>query len=685
MFHTIVVGSDDSNTARQAVVTAADIARMSGGSLVIVTVFDPKSVRVQDLPADLRLSTTVHPADVLLSSLAQIGRERGVAVSVEAVTGAPAEGVVKVAEQVGADLIVVGNKGMKGTRRVLGSVPELGRPFGTVLGADRGHRGRRLTGARHGSTLGGAWSRSALLLPPDWQLIRDVRLRSLLESPQAFTSTYVREAAFDESAWRDRATSGRWFAAVEDGRAIGVAVGVDGWSDDPGRRELVGMWVDPSHRGRGISRNCSEPSATGPAPEGASVLSLGVRAGNRDARAAYLRLGLRPAGTTPMVGGDRSDVIEIMELDLARTVTGPTRRPDEPDIASRGPRPSRPDGPTAAPPPGRRPESLVQARRLPTRTVHATRAARRGRRGGVREAGRSRRRPPGSGVLPHDREVQGQSSDGDLDGKVGPPTARIAGDRAGIVPGVRVGDGHGPNTVDRSGGPLVVAYGHGTRPGQAGHREIGGGGGVDRTGLRDLDPPARDLVAWTVTRPTALVQNGALALTNTQPATSSVVADGKGVDRRARRPHDDQLAPRRTSGVVGLGSVAVPRPGTVVVAFPLALTDPAAIMAARASATEELADVEPVGDVEAGSARRSRGRRGRRRRLRSPRCSGAPGAWVLRIVGHAVVSPSSYPRSPGVPHPRPDKATTFTEEVDLHDSVLEPGPKRGSRGDVDRA
>ncbi len=123
MFATIVVGSDDSNTARQAVVTAADIARMSGGRLVIVTAFDPKSVRVQDLPPDLRHSTTVHPADVLLATLAQIGQERGVVVSVEAVTGAPADGVVRVAEQVGADLIVVGNRGMKGTRRVLGSVP----------------------------------------------------------------------------------------------------------------------------------------------------------------------------------------------------------------------------------------------------------------------------------------------------------------------------------------------------------------------------------------------------------------------------------------------------------------------------------------------------------------------------------------------------------------------------------
>jgi nucleotide-binding universal stress UspA family protein len=123
MFHTIVVGADDSQTARQAVVAAADIAQMSGGSLVIVTAYDPKSVRLDDLPPELRLATAVHPADQLLRSLSAIGQERGLPLSVEAVTGSPADAVVKVAEQRHADLIVVGNKGMKGTRRVLGSVP----------------------------------------------------------------------------------------------------------------------------------------------------------------------------------------------------------------------------------------------------------------------------------------------------------------------------------------------------------------------------------------------------------------------------------------------------------------------------------------------------------------------------------------------------------------------------------
>ena len=123
MFHTIVVGADDSETARQAVRAAADIAQMSGASLTIVTAYDPKSVRAQDLPAELRLSTSVHPADQLLRDLANIGHQRGLTVSVEAVTGSPVDAVIRVAEMARADLIVVGNKGMRGTRRVLGSVP----------------------------------------------------------------------------------------------------------------------------------------------------------------------------------------------------------------------------------------------------------------------------------------------------------------------------------------------------------------------------------------------------------------------------------------------------------------------------------------------------------------------------------------------------------------------------------
>jgi nucleotide-binding universal stress UspA family protein len=42
---------------------------------------------------------------------------------IHAATGDPAEAIVRLAASIGADLIIVGNKGMRGARRVLGSVP----------------------------------------------------------------------------------------------------------------------------------------------------------------------------------------------------------------------------------------------------------------------------------------------------------------------------------------------------------------------------------------------------------------------------------------------------------------------------------------------------------------------------------------------------------------------------------
>lgn len=43
--------------------------------------------------------------------------------------------------------------------------------------------------------------------PGDWQILRDIRLTALSETPTAFGSTYERESAFDADRWRDRIRS----------------------------------------------------------------------------------------------------------------------------------------------------------------------------------------------------------------------------------------------------------------------------------------------------------------------------------------------------------------------------------------------------------------------------------------------------------------------------------------------
>jgi nucleotide-binding universal stress UspA family protein len=122
VFSTVVVGADDSSTAREAVMIAADVAQSGGAVLHIVTAYDPKSVRVDDLPEELRFSA-MHPAEALLRRLSVLVREHGLEPVVHAAEGDPVDAIVAVAERVDADLIVVGNRGMKGVRRVLGSVP----------------------------------------------------------------------------------------------------------------------------------------------------------------------------------------------------------------------------------------------------------------------------------------------------------------------------------------------------------------------------------------------------------------------------------------------------------------------------------------------------------------------------------------------------------------------------------
>ena len=97
---------------------------MSGGTLHIVTAYKPKPPGPADVPDEFRYSMgSSIDADVLLRRLSDLATAEGVASELHAATGDPADAIVGVGDREGADLIVVGNKGMKGARRVLGSVP----------------------------------------------------------------------------------------------------------------------------------------------------------------------------------------------------------------------------------------------------------------------------------------------------------------------------------------------------------------------------------------------------------------------------------------------------------------------------------------------------------------------------------------------------------------------------------
>ena len=129
MFSEIVVGTDGSDTATAAVTLAVDLAQRCGANLHLVSAYkDPATsiavvhTGVVAIPDPGFTAFDVRSAcEVLLTEVAN--RVAPVPVTTHAVPGAPADVLISVAESVDADLIVVGSKGMKGARRLIGSVP----------------------------------------------------------------------------------------------------------------------------------------------------------------------------------------------------------------------------------------------------------------------------------------------------------------------------------------------------------------------------------------------------------------------------------------------------------------------------------------------------------------------------------------------------------------------------------
>jgi nucleotide-binding universal stress UspA family protein len=130
MFKSIVVGTDGSDTATQAVRQAVDLARDVGAKIELVSAYEPVSsqrLSGERLEAPEDLQWTINPredVDSTLEQAAATARDAGVEVTIYARQGDPADAILDVAEEQEADLIVVGNKGMTGAKRfLLGSVP----------------------------------------------------------------------------------------------------------------------------------------------------------------------------------------------------------------------------------------------------------------------------------------------------------------------------------------------------------------------------------------------------------------------------------------------------------------------------------------------------------------------------------------------------------------------------------
>jgi nucleotide-binding universal stress UspA family protein len=127
-YRTVVVGTDGSDSSLRAVDRAGAIAAAAHADLIVASAYFPHGVdghAASELRNESYQVTGNAPVYALLRNARDRAREAGAAdVKERAVLGGPVDALVDLAEEVDADLLVVGSRGL-GTigGRLLGSVP----------------------------------------------------------------------------------------------------------------------------------------------------------------------------------------------------------------------------------------------------------------------------------------------------------------------------------------------------------------------------------------------------------------------------------------------------------------------------------------------------------------------------------------------------------------------------------
>lgn len=155
------------------------------------------------------------------------------------------------------------------------------------------------------------------LVNGDESVLREIRLRALLDSSSAYGSSYEREHQFTDDDWRNRlarADAATFVCKQDDGIAIGLVTGaVDddfanvGW--------LYSMWVEPTKRGIGVAGRLIDEIIAWSKLQNCTSIHLHVTDGNTSAERTYEKRGFRRTGTTLL--RERDNVTEFeMEMIL---------------------------------------------------------------------------------------------------------------------------------------------------------------------------------------------------------------------------------------------------------------------------------------------------------------------------------------------------------------------------------
>jgi RimJ/RimL family protein N-acetyltransferase len=135
-----------------------------------------------------------------------------------------------------------------------------------------------------------------LLHPDEWARVKDLRLRSLRESPDAFGGDLVTESAFSEIQWRSKFSQLDYLVATISSEDIAI-MSVEVLDGDHGATCWIGgCWSDPDFRGQGAFSALFRFVDFHSESKGWQRQGLGVWTDNFSAIEAYRALGFIDAG-----------------------------------------------------------------------------------------------------------------------------------------------------------------------------------------------------------------------------------------------------------------------------------------------------------------------------------------------------------------------------------------------------
>jgi ribosomal protein S18 acetylase RimI-like enzyme len=143
-----------------------------------------------------------------------------------------------------------------------------------------------------------------ILAPEDAVVFQGLRLRALLENPEAFGASYEedKDTPIDKVAERIRTTlpDSPTFGAFLDGMLVGMV----GIARSPRKKQhhralIWGMYVTPEARGKGIGKQLLTTAIDHARQAGVEELTLAVTVGNLSARKLYVSSGFNPYGVEP--------------------------------------------------------------------------------------------------------------------------------------------------------------------------------------------------------------------------------------------------------------------------------------------------------------------------------------------------------------------------------------------------